>query len=171
MDGRSGRPQRLGVLAIVAAAATGLAALAVAWPGSSPGTDHTRADAHLIRSLERQRLTAVVQADMPTLRRLHASDFQLVTPYGDVQDRDEYLESLASGQLDYLRFEPTSPVRVRRYDRAAVVRYRSEIDIVVVGLGRLSHQVWHTDVYELDGRRWRVVESHATAIGPLPEPS
>ncbi|HEX6876458.1 MAG TPA: nuclear transport factor 2 family protein [Nocardioidaceae bacterium] len=158
-----------GLVALLALVAGGATAAAFAGRGTSRAD--ARSAAAEVRQLERTRLHALVAADMPTLRRLHAADYQLITPDGSSLSRGEFLDELASGALDYLTFAPVSPIRVRVFAGAAVARYESTIDVVVAGVGRLTHNAWHTDLYEKRNGRWRIVWSQATPVGILPEPS
>lgn len=64
------------------------------------------ADANLIRMTERQRLQALVDGDLERARQLHADDFQLINPVGASSTKEEYLGAIASGEIDYLRWEP-----------------------------------------------------------------
>jgi hypothetical protein len=118
----------------------------------------------LIRATERERLRALVDADMEVAARLHADDVQLINPPGGTLSKDEYLGGIASGALDYLVFEPASEIRVRLYGKAAVIRYQSHLQIAVDGQDLGLGNVWHTDVYELRDGRWQAVWSQATSI-------
>ena len=115
------------------------------------------------QDLERQRLAALVAADIDLARSLHADDYQLVTPGGASVSREEYLDGIATGDLDYLVFEPASEIAVRIYDRAAAVRYQARIEVLVSGQPD-SGMFWHTDIHELRDGRWQAVWSHATRI-------
>jgi hypothetical protein len=70
-------------------------------------------DAEELRATERQRLRSLVGADLDTARRLHADDFTLISPNGQSLSKDQYLEQIASGELDYLLWEPDR-IEVRR---------------------------------------------------------
>ena len=118
----------------------------------------------------RTRLHALVAADLPTLQGGLADDYEAVTPDGDVLSRGEFVGTIASRDIDYLSFEPVTDIEVRVHGDAAVVKYESRIDIVLVKVGRLRHEAWHTDLYERQDGHWRVVWSQATAVGPLPTP-
>jgi len=120
--------------------------------------------ADLIRATERERLRALVEADMDVAESLHADDFQLINPAGGPLSKEEYLAAIATGGLDYLVFEPVSEIRARLYDRAAVIRYQSQLQIVIEGHDMGLSHFWHTDVYELREGRWQAVWSHATEI-------
>lgn len=118
-------------------------------------------EANLIRATERERLRALVDADMDVAWRLHAEGFQLVTPGGGTYSREQYLGDIASGEVDYLVWEPTSEIEVRVYGEGAVIRYRAHIEILVGGEKDVA-DTWHTDSYEKHDGQWQVVWSQAT---------
>ena len=124
------------------------------------------AEADALRMVERARLKALAEADIPRARELHAQQFQLVNPRGETLTKDEYLEGIESGRLDYLLWEPVSEIAVRVHGDAAVLRYRSRLAIVVDGQLVPEAQYWHTDSYERQGGRWLVVWSQATLASP-----
>ena len=70
----------------------------------------------------------------------------------------DYLDSVATRDIDYTRWEP-GPIDVRLYGDSAVLRYRAEMEMDG-SVGRL----WHTDLYERRDGRWQVVWSQATWI-------
>jgi hypothetical protein len=156
------------IMAPIAALFVALTTVAVAAPAGSPARSSTSTQADRLRAIERTRLHALVEADMAVAARLHADDFQLINPAGFRLARDEYLAAVAAGDIDYLVFEPVSHIDVRLYGRAAVITYRSKIDIVVSGLGRLTHEAWHTYLYEHRHDGWQVVWEQATAVGGFP---
>jgi hypothetical protein len=121
------------------------------------------AEADVIRATEKDRLRALVDADIETAEKLHADDFQLITPSGDAISKEGYLGLVGSGEVDYLRWDP-EPIEVRLYGTAAVIRYRSHLEIVVRGRRVDETRYWHTDAYEKREGRWQVVWSHATEI-------
>ncbi|MET1060648.1 MAG: nuclear transport factor 2 family protein [Nocardioides sp.] len=121
--------------------------------------------AESLRELERRRLRSLVDVDLPTAEELHAPDFELVNPGGSTWSRATYLGGIASGDIDYRRFEAVSEIDVLVDRDLAVLRYRSAIDIAVTGgtPGPLTGR--HLDVYvrDTDGR-WRVRWSQATEV-------
>ncbi len=123
----------------------------------------SQAEADLIRATERQRLSALVEANVEVARHLHADDFQLINPRGQSFSKDQYLGGIASGEFDYLVWEPES-IEVRVYGEGAVIRYRSQLEIVVRGQKVTLRRYWHTDSYEKRNGRWQVVWSQATEI-------
>jgi len=54
-------------------------------------------EADLLRATERNRLRALVEADMETAYQLHADDFQLINPAGGALSKEQYLGGIASG--------------------------------------------------------------------------
>lgn len=100
---------------------------------------------------------------MGLARQLHAADFQLITPSGSALSREQYLGRVASGEFNYLIWEPAS-IEVRLYGQAAILRYQALLDIVVRGEKGSPRHYWHTDSYEKREGRWQVVWSQATEI-------
>ena len=121
-------------------------------------------DAELIRSTERERLRALVTGDVERASQLHTDDFQLINPLGGALSKEQYLRGISSGQIHYLYWEPEA-IAVRVYGGVAVIRYRSQLEIVVQGHHIPRQLYWHTDLYERHGAQWQVVWSHATAAG------
>jgi hypothetical protein len=119
--------------------------------------------AERLRAIERTRLHALVDADTTTARRLIASDFQAVTPSGDTLSRADYLGAVAAGVIDYLVFQPVSPIAVRRSGDSAALRYKVSFDLVAGGT-RVTHKGWITELWERRDGRWQLVWEQATAI-------
>ena len=124
-------------------------------------------EAELIRDTERARLRALVDGDIETAGRLHATEFQLITPIGMALSKNDYLGAIASGQIKYLAWEP-GPIAVRYHHGQAVIRYRARLEVVFGGHRVAPGDYWHTDTYEHRDGQWMVVWSQATAISPMP---
>ena len=118
-------------------------------------------DAELVRSTERERLRALVTGDVQRAAQLHTDDFQLINPLGGALSKEQYLGGISAGQIRYLYWEPED-IAVRLYGEVAVIRYRSQLEIVVQGHHIPRQRYWHTDLYERHGTQWHVVWSHAT---------
>ena len=129
---------------------------------SSHRTMHTDQEVELLRSTERERLRVLVAGDVERAAQLHTEDFQLINPLGGVLSKEQYLGGIGSGQMHYLYWEPES-IEVRLYADVAVIRYRSELEIVVKGHHIPRRRYWHTDLYERHGTQWQVAWSHATS--------
>jgi hypothetical protein len=128
---------------------------------SSSATSSSQAD--MLRETERGRLRALVAADIEGAKKLHAPDFQLITPIGAPLSRDEYLGAIATGQIRYLTWDPNE-IAVRLYEGAAILRYRARLEVVFGGHKVPLSEYWHTDAYEHRDGQWMVVWSQATAV-------
>jgi hypothetical protein len=128
---------------------------------SDPGPGEDR-EVEVLRSTERERLRALVTGDVERATQFHADNFQLINPLGGALSKEQYLGGISSGQIHYLYWEAES-IAVRVYGDAAVMRYQSQLEIVVQGLHIPRQRYWHTDLYERHGAQWQVVWSHATA--------
>jgi hypothetical protein len=143
--------------------AIAVAALGVVLPTACGGGDAepvaapSKSTADVIREIEEQRLHALVVRDIAKARALHADDFTLTTPRGDTLSKNAYLEAVESGRLDYVVFEPISPIRVTVTGAKATLRYRSKIGFAG-NFGGTTEQS-HVDTYELRDGRWQIVRS------------
>ena len=121
--------------------------------------------ARQLADIERFRLRTLVEARVAEADALHAPDFVLVNPGGNVWSREKYLGGIAEGRIDYRRFDPVSDIEVMVDGRLAVLRYRSAIEISVLGSESGELECWHLDCYRRDDDgHWRVRWSQATAI-------
>jgi hypothetical protein len=117
-----------------------------------------------IRDLERRRLRALVDADVDVANRLHADDYELVTPGADRLSKADYLGAIASGEIDYRVFEPASDIDVLVLGETAVaLRYVARIDIDF-GTGTDLALALHTDIWSHRDGVWQAVWSQATRI-------
>jgi hypothetical protein len=157
--GRRATRRTLAALAALVGALL-VAAVAVAGPHAA-GTGGGQADR--LRAIEQARLQALVAGDTATARGLMAPDFQVINPAGIPLARDQLLAGIDAGEPDFFVDEPASPIAVRLYGNAAVLRYQESFDLVIAGT-RLTHQAWSTVLYERRGGRWQVVWVQTTAI-------
>ena len=71
--------------------------------------------------------------------------------------KNRYLKAVELGHLDYVVFEPISPIRVKVAGTTATLRYRSKIGFAG-NFGGTSEQS-EVDTYELRNGRWQIVRS------------
>lgn len=147
--------------AAAVATGCGLIAMLAACASTPPPPD---GEEDRIRRIERERLHALVEADLPTARRLHSDDFQLITPAGIPLTRDEYLGGIRDGRPDYVAWE-AGEIQVKLRGDLAVLRYR-DVRFDVNAGGRPVHRgpMYHTNVYERRGGEWQAVWSQASGI-------
>lgn len=118
-----------------------------------------------LRSIERERILALVEGRADDASNIHTADFELVHPTGGVWSKSEYIGGIASGEINYRQFEPISDIEVLVAGGVAVLRYQSEIDISVGGQRGGLMKCWHLDCYVLQrDDSWRVRWSQATEI-------
>ncbi len=84
-------------------------------------------------------------------------------PRGGTHSKEQYLRDIASGDLNYLEWEP-GEIRVRLYGKSAVIRYQAHLRISVRGSAGRAVTFWHTDLYEKRNGQWQIVWSHATQL-------
>ena len=131
---------------------------------AASGCQSSAADiADIVRETEHRRVRALVDADMEVADLLHANDFRLINPAGIERTKEEYLRNVETGQADYLSWEPET-IDIRVFGDSAVLRYKSNLHIVLGGEDQGIRPHWHIDYYELRDGTWKVVWSQATAV-------
>jgi len=128
-------------------------------PESPTGQPVPTAD--FFRRLEAERTQALVTQDMACAERLHATDYQLITPFGKTFDRASYLCAVASSPF-YASWE-IGAMDVRMSPGMAIVRYRARLGFP----SGKAIDCWHTDSYELRNGQWQAVWSQATQVPGL----
>ena len=108
--------------------------------------------------LEGERTRALVERDLAAVERLHAPEYELITPGGKVFSRQAYLEAIKAGPF-YAAWGIES-MSVRVSEQMAVVRYLARLTFPS---GRVV-VCWHTDTYERRTSGWQVVWSQATEV-------
>ena len=128
-------------------------------PHKSPTADHYASmNDEFFRNLEIKRTRAIVERDLDAIERLHAPEYELVTPAGRTFTRARYLAAIAA-EAFYHGWEH-GPMQVRASSTMAAVRYQARITL---RSGRVV-ECWHTDIYERRSGQWQVVWSQATEI-------
>jgi hypothetical protein len=121
-------------------------------------------EADALRTIEREKLAAFVARDIETLQRIHARDFQLVNPAGQELSRDDYLNGIALGYIEYKRWEPESQIQAIVNADTAILRYRAQVEVSVQGEAQPAQRFWQIEVYEKRNDGWQTVFSQATRI-------
>jgi Domain of unknown function (DUF4440) len=124
----------------------------------------TPPDADFFRALEVERTRALVARDVPTILRLHAPDYELISVPGRVMSLERYL-SLMAINVFYANWEH-GQMRVQLSEGMAAVRYRAKITFPS---GKLV-DCWHTDIYTRRSDSWSAVWSQATELPPNSTP-
>ncbi|WP_165794610.1 nuclear transport factor 2 family protein [Kinneretia aquatilis] len=122
---------------------------------------NTHADlSALILRLEAERTQALVRKDMATAERLHAPDYQLITPGGRCMDKAGYLRAVAEGRLNYRAWQIEAP-QLQLSDTLVLLRYEA-----LLSFPERQLRCWHSDLYALHQGQWLALRSQATAFPP-----
>ena len=117
-----------------------------------------------LRALEQEKLAALVAKDIEKLQRIHANDFQLVNPAGQELNRDDYINGIALGYIEYRLWEPETRIQAVVYGDAAVLRYREQVEVAVQGEAQPVQHFWQIEVYEKRRDGWQTVFSQSTRV-------
>jgi hypothetical protein len=141
------------------------------WAVSANSSGYPQVAAPELRHLELMRLQAQVDGDVATVDSLLAPDFTSVTPDGTLLTKDDALNILETGNIDFSEIDVLGDIAVRTYRNAAVLTYRARMSLTVQGAGSLTHDAWDTVVYEEHDGHWQVRSAQTTGIGFLPPSS
>jgi Domain of unknown function (DUF4440) len=147
----------LAMLAVLVLAAAGAAAASI-----TTTTAHTPSPAEQVRTVERTRLKAMVDADTAAVGRQLAPDFQGINVLGINETRSDTLATIGGG-VDFVSVKPVSPITVRLYGNTAAARFEVAF-VVVAGPDRAEHRGWFTDLLEKRAGTWQLVWSQTTAV-------
>ena len=104
---------------------------------------------------EDARFGAMVKADAAELGHWLAEDLQYVHSTGQVESREQLLDSITSGRIRYLSIDPAERQVVMLDDVAAIVRGRGRFE-VMAGATRLDLHIRYLAVYGQSAGRWRL---------------
>lgn len=113
--------------------------------------------------LEERRFAAMVNRDIPTLRELLADDLTYTHSSGQLETKEQLLESIASGSFQYLAIQPQGSFRVRMYGDTAVITGQGTFRVRAGGEER-SLRLRYTDIYAFQDGRWQMVAWHSTRL-------
>jgi ketosteroid isomerase-like protein len=153
MDSRNGWNGTLMTCAVLAAAGALGGVLAARTPVS------VDEDKKAVAELDREYQQAVKQNDVPTMDRILADDFVLVTGTGHVQTKMDLLKESGSGDFSYERQEDSNQT-VRVWGDTAVVTALLWAKGTERGKA-FEYKVWFSDVYLKTAKGWRYVFGQA----------
>ena len=139
---------------LVLAGAAVVTSIAVAGTANSP--------ADQVRMAERTLLAAVVAHDTHSAGAILAPGFQLIDVTGTAETRAEYLTNIG-GQIDFVKDNPVSSIRVRVHGNNAVARVKLRLKVTAGGQTTDSG-AWNTDLFVRRQGHWQLVWSQTTAI-------
>lgn len=123
---------------------------------------------HEIDRLEQIWAHALVHRNVGELESLLAEDYIAIMPSGNLQTKDEALDSLKAGSVQIATLD-LSDRKVRFYGQTALVTSRAAVTGKTAGRD-ISGSYRYTRVYVKDARgRWRIVSFEANKIRELGE--
>ncbi len=119
--------------------------------------------ANHILGLEERRFAAMMSRDVQALRRMLADDLTYTHSSGQLETKEQLIESIASGAFQYLAILPEGALDVRVYGDAAVVTGKGTFRVRAGGEER-SLKLRFTDVYIVRGDVWQMVAWQSTRL-------
>lgn len=125
------------------------------------GTQAQNTNKQQIETLYKQMYKAMVEKDTATLNRVHADDFVLVHMTGMRQSKQQYIDAIADGTLNYYSAKHEQ-MDITIDGNNATLTGRSRVTAAVFGGGR---HTWSLQLrFKLAKRdgRWHFTESRAS---------
>lgn len=135
-----------------------LASLCGCIASSSP---RTPLDADPLR-VQRDRFRAMEEGDVTALEPMLREDLRYTHTGGQTESKAQFLQTLASGSLQYVSIEPDS-VELRRYGQTAVVNGRSRMR-VRNSAGERAFSIRFLEVYVQEAGRWQLAAWQAIRL-------
>ena len=124
-------------------------------------TQAQTSDRQQIEQLYQEMYQAMVEKDTATLNRVHADDFVLVHMTGMRQSKQEYINAIADGTLNYFSAEHEQ-MDIQIDGDTATLTGRSRVTAAVFGGGRGTWRLQlRFKLAKRDGR-WQFTESRAS---------
>ena len=119
-------------------------------------------DAGRIRNLQQRRFQAMIAGDVAALDEILADDVVYTHASGEVETKQQFLESVASHRIEYQSLE-ASEVTVRVFGTAAVITGRGSMEIRRAGQGK-SFAFRFIEVYANRDGRWQMAAWQSTRL-------
>jgi ketosteroid isomerase-like protein len=132
---------------------------------AKPGLDRSERHElrHEIDQLEQTWKDAILHRDVQAMDRLLAADYIAITANGTLQSREQALEDLKTGALNFKSID-FADRKVRFYGQTALVTSRAEVN-GKSGEGNVTGSYRFTRVYVRDAHgAWKIVSFEASRI-------
>jgi ketosteroid isomerase-like protein len=117
-----------------------------------------------VLAIDDRRRDALLRGDAAPLWQIYADDYTLVSAAGDVYSKSDQIKDLSAGQVRYEKIEVTERAS-RVYGDVVILLSRERSNIVRAGR-QVGGDIRVTRVYKKFGPQWRLLATHASAIGP-----
>jgi hypothetical protein len=148
---------------VLAAGLSAVLAASAPLPAQPPATLPTASVENHILQLEERRFAAMMSRDTQALRRILADELTYTHSSGQLETKEQLLESIASGAFQYLAILPEGKPDVRVYGDVAVVTGKGTFRVRAGGEER-SLKLRFTDVYVARGDSWQMVAWQSTRL-------
>ncbi len=119
-----------------------------------------------ILQIESERYAAMVKPDYAVLEKVIADNAIYSHSTGNVQSKQQLVDSLKTGKMRYRSITPTMPL-IRFYGDIAIVNGVGSFEVTLNGVD-LSSRLVYTAIYNLktdaNGRAWQLVSWHSSAV-------
>ena len=115
-----------------------------------------------VKQTHKERLQALINADISKLDKIVGDDLIYISPVGKVQTKAEIVSDLKSGALKVSSIEQGDP-NVRIYGNTAVVTYLTTSKFVDNGR-EYNNQIRSTSVYVKRDGHWQLVSQQMTRV-------
>ncbi|HJZ69046.1 MAG TPA: nuclear transport factor 2 family protein [Blastocatellia bacterium] len=115
-----------------------------------------------VKQTHKERLQALVNADISKLDKIVGDDLIYISPVGKVQTKAEIVSDLKSGALKVSSIEQGDP-NVRIFGNTAVVTYLTTSKFVDNGR-EYNNQIRSTSVYVKRSGHWQLVSQQMTRV-------
>lgn len=119
-----------------------------------------------ILQVESERYAAMVKPDYDVLEKVIADNAIYSHSTGNVQSKQQFIDSLKTGKMRYRSITPTMPI-IRFYGDIAIVNGVGGFEVTLNNVEESARLVY-TAIYNLktdaDGRSWQLVSWHSSAV-------
>jgi hypothetical protein len=119
-----------------------------------------------LRSAEKTRFAAQVDADAKTLDNLLDDGLEYVHSNGELDSKKSFIDSLTSGTRDYVSSE-ASIETVRIFGDVAVIRGKAKVTVADKGQSRDLH-IGYTDVWLWKNGAWKMTAWRSARLPDSP---
>lgn len=102
-------------------------------PGTVRATDPMDPAESELRDADARRMAAMIQGDVKALAPLLAPNLTYIHSSGEMEDREGFLKTIASGRLDYVSMTPSNVMVRFLWDKAAVITGKADVKLVAGG--------------------------------------
>ena len=134
-----------------------------------PQADSDRSSADVLAA-EQARFAAMTRADIAALDTLLAGDLIYTHTTGNVETKEQFLESLRVRRIHYERITPRELQLRRPTSNVAVITGRARVGVTLAD-GRQEFDIRFTDVLVRRGDRWQTAIWQSTRLAPAADAS